>query len=103
MVKRMDYLDRLGEKTKVILNLEQLAGVVIEQIEWTDDFVNSMDLLRETETGSAALASDKLLKKVEELLEWELNEADSEQKCNHISDNLSTLVEYIPSYMARCN
>ena len=71
MVKRMDYLDRLGEKTKVILNLEQLAGVVIEQIEWTDDFVNSMDLLRETETGSAALASDKLLKKVEKLLEWE--------------------------------
>ena len=97
MVKRMDYLDRLGEKTKESLDLEQLASVVMEQIEWTDDFVNSMDLLRETETGNAALASDELLKKVEEVLEWELDEAESEQICNHISDNLSTLVEYIPS------
>lgn len=97
MVKRMDYMDRLGEQTKEKLDLEQLAGVILEQSVWTDDFVNSMDLLLETEIGSAALTSNELLKHVEEMLKWELNEAESEEICNHISDNLTTLVKYIPS------
>ena len=93
----MDYLDKLGEGSKQELDLEQLASVVLEQSEHLDDFVNSMDLLLETEAGSLALKSNELLKKVEEAIEWEIEEADSEQECNHISDSLSALVEHIPS------
>lgn len=97
LFKRMDYLDKLGEGSKQELDLEQLASVVLEQSEHLDDFVNSMDLLLETEAGSLALKSNDLLKKVEEAIEWEIEEADSEQECNHISDSLSALVEHIPS------
>lgn len=97
LVKRMDYLDKLGEDTRQELDLEQLASVVLEQSEWLDDFVNSMDLLRKTKTGSTALASEELLKKIEETFEWELENAESEQECNHINDNLSVLVENIPT------
>ena len=97
LYKRMDCLDKLGEKSKRNLDLEQLAEVVLEQSERLDDFVNSMDLLLGTETGTTALESESLLKKVEEALEGELEEADSEQACNQISDCLSTLVEHIPS------
>lgn len=94
--KRMDYLDKIGEDTKKQLDLERLAGVVLKQSERLDDFVNSMDLLLDTETGSAALTSDELLKRVEEELEFELEAADSDQACVQISDNLSALVNNIP-------
>lgn len=91
LYKRMNCLSKFGEKTKQSLDLEQLAEVVLEQSETLDDYVNSMDLLLGTETGSVALESESLLKKIEEIIEWELEEADSNEECDQISDSLSTL------------
>lgn len=96
LMKRMDYFDKLGDDIKQDLNLEQLAGIVMEQSEHLDDFVNVMDLLKETKIGTAALESEEMLKKVEEALESELEGAESEQECDQISDNLSVLLENIP-------
>lgn len=95
LYKRMDYLDKLGESTKKELDLEHLAETVIEHSERLDDFVNSMDLLQSTKTGSEALESEALLKKVEEILEWELEEADSNEACDQISDSLSAIASSI--------
>lgn len=96
LYKRMDFLDKLGKYIRRNLDLEHLAKTVLEQSELLDDYVNSMDLLLETDTGTGALKSKRLLKRIEEIIEWELEEAHSDDECDQISDNLSSLAQNMP-------
>jgi len=96
LYKRMDFLDKQGKYIKKNLDLEHLAKTILEQSEWLDDFVNSMDLLLETDIGTSALKSKSLLKRIEEIIEWELEEAHSDGECDQISDSLSFLAQNMP-------
>lgn len=97
LYKRMSFLDTLSKNIKKKLDLEHLAKTVLEQSEWLDDFVNSMDLLLETDTGANALRSKCFLERVEEIIESELEEAHSDDECDQISYNLSCLAENMPN------
>ena len=95
--KRMDLLDKLGDDAKTHVDLEHLSEVVMNEAEHLDDFVNIMDLLSATETGSAALTSDGFHDRVETVLEEELEEADTMKECERIDECLDELLKNIPT------
>ena len=95
--KRMELLYKLGDDAKLHLDLEHLSEVVMDEAEHLDDFVNIMDLLSITETGSAALTSDSFHDRVETVLEEELEEADTMKECERIDECLDELLNNMPT------
>ena len=96
LLSRMNLFDKIPDEVKEKLDLEHLSATVLKESEQLDDYVNTVDLLKITKTGMAALEDDEYLKKVEVALEWELENADSVEKCNQISESLSLLADNMP-------
>ena len=93
---RMTILSRLDKNGLNQLDLERLAEVVYEQADWTDEFINILDLLGMTVFGREVLESDDLLQRVESSLDAELESASNEDECDMISEAASVLAERIP-------
>ena len=95
--KRLHLLDLLAEETKQKLNLEKLSEIVADEAMSLDEFTSAMNLLSVTESGKDVLESDDFLEKVEKTFERELENADSDEDCDRISDYLSMLSDSIAS------
>lgn len=95
LVKRLHLLEVLAMETRQKLNLEQLSKLVADEAMSLDDFTTAMNLLSVTEAGKDVLESDEFLEKVEKTFERELENADSDEDCDRISDCLSMLSDSI--------
>ena len=96
LLDRMSLLSRLGKNKLSKLDLERLAEVIYEQADWTDEFINILDLLEMTVFGKKIIESDDLLQRVESSLDAELESASNEEECDMISEAASVLAERIP-------
>ncbi len=95
LMKRMSLFEKLGDNAAEYLDLERLADKVKDELEEVDDFVNSITLLKNTETGKAALCSKEFCVRIEEALEAELEVVESEEDCVRIQDCLSVLTSNV--------
>lgn len=100
LLDRMTLLDRLDKGERNKLDLEHLSAVVYEQADWSDEFVNILDLLEMTKFGRKVLESDELLERVESTLDAELESASNEEECDMIGGTASLLAERIPGLSA---
>ena len=96
LMDRMSLLSRLDNNGLGKLDLERLAKVVFEQADWTDEYINILDLLGMTAWGREILESDDLLQRVESSLDAELESASNEEECDMIGEAASVLAEKIP-------
>lgn len=96
LMDRMALLDRLDRAGRDNLDLEHLSAVVYEQAEWSDEFVNILDLLEMTEFGRMALESEEMLERIESSLDAELESAANEDECDIIGEAATYLAEKIP-------
>lgn len=95
LLDRMTLLEGLDKEGRDSLDLEHLSAVVYEQADWSDDFVNIMNLLELTEFGRKTLESDEMLKRVESTLEAELESATNEEECDMVGGLASLLAEKV--------
>ena len=93
---RMSLLSCLDKDGLGKLDLERLAEVVYEQADWSDDFINILDLLEMTKFGREMLDSEDMLQRVEASLDAELGAVTNEEECDMISEAASVLAERIP-------
>lgn len=100
LLDRMTLFDRLDKNGRGNLDLEHLSAVVYEQADWSDDFVNILDLLELTEFGRKTLESDEMLERVESILEAELESATNGEECDMIGYSASLLAEKVSGLSA---
>lgn len=93
--ERMSLLGHLKDNAVKLIDIERLASVFVSQANESADFVNIMILLEETKTGQELLESEMMLQRVEDALEYELDNAANMDECDEVESAVSYLSTYI--------
>lgn len=92
---RMTLLDHI-EAEAYGLNLEDMVEAVLPELESGYDYVNTISLMEKTVMGQRMMADNDFVRKMEEILENELESADSEEECEYVRDDVQELAKHYP-------
>lgn len=92
---RMTLLDHI-EAEAYGLNLEDMVEAVLPELESGYDYVNTISLMEKTVKGQQLMEDNDFVRKMEEIIENELESADSEEECEYVRDDVQELAKHYP-------
>lgn len=98
LLDRMAILNVMPDEIQKEYNLERIANIVVDQVEFLNDYVNVMPLLQKTQIGIQILQDEEFHNKIYDSINVELDNASSLEECEEIRETVHFLDKTLPHY-----